>query len=109
MNAGFEVGSAVSLRAFHCMPVEGPEGELHSHDYRIKVVGSRRQLDARGMVCDLDVLNERCTTPPSAWKERTWRRSDRHGRTRSPSRSSLGGCTIPWQRRSAIQARSSFP
>jgi 6-pyruvoyltetrahydropterin/6-carboxytetrahydropterin synthase len=39
------------------MPVEGPEGQLHSHDYRIEVVVSREELDERGMVCDLDILN----------------------------------------------------
>ena len=57
MNAEFEVGAAVSLRALHCMPVEGPEGVLHSHDYRIDVVVARNELDDRGMVCDLDVLH----------------------------------------------------
>ena len=36
--------------------MEGPEGELHEHDYRLEVVASRRALDERGMVCDLDVL-----------------------------------------------------
>jgi 6-pyruvoyltetrahydropterin/6-carboxytetrahydropterin synthase len=56
MNAMFEVGSAISLRAFHCMPVEGPEGELHAHDYRIEVVVESTGLDERGVVCDLDVL-----------------------------------------------------
>jgi 6-pyruvoyltetrahydropterin/6-carboxytetrahydropterin synthase len=34
----------------------GPEGQLHEHDYRIEVVVEREQLDDRGMVCDLDVL-----------------------------------------------------
>jgi 6-pyruvoyltetrahydropterin/6-carboxytetrahydropterin synthase len=34
----------------------GPEGELHDHDYRIDIVVDREQLDERGMVCDLDVL-----------------------------------------------------
>jgi 6-pyruvoyltetrahydropterin/6-carboxytetrahydropterin synthase len=34
----------------------GPEGQLHDHDYRIEVVVDREQLDGRGMVCDLDVL-----------------------------------------------------
>jgi 6-pyruvoyltetrahydropterin/6-carboxytetrahydropterin synthase len=36
--------------------MEGPEGELHSHDYRIDVIVSREELDDEGMVCDLDVL-----------------------------------------------------
>lgn len=52
------VGTAVEVRAFHVMPdVEGPEGELHSHDYRIEVDVKRERLDERGMVCDLDVLD----------------------------------------------------
>jgi 6-pyruvoyltetrahydropterin/6-carboxytetrahydropterin synthase len=37
--------------------VEGPESELHAHDYRIEVVVERERLDDRGMVCDLDVLD----------------------------------------------------
>ena len=37
--------------------VEGPEGELHEHDYRLEVLVEREQLDDRGMVCDLDVLD----------------------------------------------------
>ena len=46
------------MRALHVMPdVEGPEGELHAHDYRIEVVVERERLDERGMVCDLDVLD----------------------------------------------------
>jgi 6-pyruvoyltetrahydropterin/6-carboxytetrahydropterin synthase len=52
----YEVGAVTRLRAMHLMPVEGPEGELHAHDYRIEVVASRGTLDARGMVVDLDVL-----------------------------------------------------
>lgn len=52
------VGTAVDVRAQHVMPgVEGPEGELHAHDYRIEVVVERHELDDRGMVCDLDVLD----------------------------------------------------
>src|SRR6187399_3049256 len=54
----FTVGSAVEFPAMHIMPgVEGPEGTLHSHDYRLEVVVERSKLDDRGMVCDLDVLN----------------------------------------------------
>jgi 6-pyruvoyltetrahydropterin/6-carboxytetrahydropterin synthase len=40
---------------------EGPEGQLHSHDYRIEVVVEREQLDDHGMVCDLDVLDNALT------------------------------------------------
>jgi len=39
----------------------GPEGELHDHDYRIEIVVDREQLDDRGMVCDLDVLEAALT------------------------------------------------
>src|SRR3954454_8657923 len=34
-----------------------PEGERHSHDYRFDVVVRREELDERGMVVDLDVLD----------------------------------------------------
>jgi 6-pyruvoyltetrahydropterin/6-carboxytetrahydropterin synthase len=53
----YEVGTAVRFTAFHRQPVEGPEGQLHSHPYRMDVVVGRARLDARGMVCDLDLLN----------------------------------------------------
>lgn len=54
----YEVGNAVEVRALHVMPgMEGPEGRLHAHDYRIEAVVARPELDERGMVCDLDVLN----------------------------------------------------
>jgi 6-pyruvoyltetrahydropterin/6-carboxytetrahydropterin synthase len=58
----YEVGLTRTVRAFHVMPgVPGPEGQLHDHDYRIEVVVSREQLDDRGMVCDLDVLETAMT------------------------------------------------
>jgi 6-pyruvoyltetrahydropterin/6-carboxytetrahydropterin synthase len=54
----YEVGLSRSVRAFHIMPgLPGPEGQLHDHDYRIDIVVDRAQLDDRGMVCDLDVLD----------------------------------------------------
>jgi 6-pyruvoyltetrahydropterin/6-carboxytetrahydropterin synthase len=57
-----EVGLSRSVRAFHIMPgMPGPEGQLHDHDYRIEVVVDREQLDERGMVCDLDVLEAALT------------------------------------------------
>jgi 6-pyruvoyltetrahydropterin/6-carboxytetrahydropterin synthase len=57
-----EVGLSRSVRAFHIMPgMAGPEGQLHDHDYRIDLVVDREQLDARGMVCDLDVLEAALT------------------------------------------------
>lgn len=56
MTVGYEVGSSITVRALHQQPVEGPEGKLHPHDYRIDVVVGRRELDEHGMVCDLDAL-----------------------------------------------------
>jgi 6-pyruvoyltetrahydropterin/6-carboxytetrahydropterin synthase len=54
----FQVGTSIQFPAQHIMPgVEGPEGELHSHDYRLEVVVEREKLDDRGMVCDLDQLD----------------------------------------------------
>jgi 6-pyruvoyltetrahydropterin/6-carboxytetrahydropterin synthase len=51
------VGTSHEVRALHVMPGrEGPEGQLHPHDYRLEVVVERDALDERGMVCDLDVL-----------------------------------------------------
>jgi 6-pyruvoyltetrahydropterin/6-carboxytetrahydropterin synthase len=52
-----EVGTNEQVTAWHVMPgMDGPEGQLHSHDYRIDVVVTRDELDDQGMVCDLDVL-----------------------------------------------------
>ena len=34
-----------------------PEGERHSHDYRLDVVVRREDVDERGMVVDLDLLD----------------------------------------------------
>ncbi len=57
MMEEFEVGTSALVRAFHVMHgAEGPEGEPHTHDYRVDVVVGRSKLDERGMVCDLDVL-----------------------------------------------------
>jgi 6-pyruvoyltetrahydropterin/6-carboxytetrahydropterin synthase len=52
----YEVGTAATFTAFHRQPVEGPEGQLHPHPYRMEVVVGRAELDTRGMVCDLDLL-----------------------------------------------------
>ena len=58
----YEVGLSRNVRAFHIMPgLPGPEGQLHDHDYRIEIVADREQLDDRGMVCDLDVLEAALT------------------------------------------------
>jgi 6-pyruvoyltetrahydropterin/6-carboxytetrahydropterin synthase len=54
----YETGTALQVRAFHVMPgMPPPEGERHSHDYRLDVVVSRDDLDDRGMVVDLDLLD----------------------------------------------------
>ena len=53
----YEAGIVASFDAQHTMHgMEGPEGVLHSHDYRIEVTASRSELDDAGMVVDLDVL-----------------------------------------------------
>lgn len=55
----YEVGTAAEFTAWHVMPdMDGPEGELHTHDYRLEVVVRRAELDERGMVADLDVLTD---------------------------------------------------
>ena len=57
MTGGFEIGTSADLRALHRIPwLPPPEGDLHAHDYRVEVVVERQTLDARGMVCDLDVV-----------------------------------------------------
>jgi 6-pyruvoyltetrahydropterin/6-carboxytetrahydropterin synthase len=52
----YEAGASVEVHALHVMPMEGPEGVLHGHDYRIDVVASRERLDGDGMVVDLAAL-----------------------------------------------------
>ena len=53
-----QVGTAIEVRALHVMPgAPEPEGSLHAHDYRVEILIERAQLDGRGMVCDLDVLD----------------------------------------------------
>ena len=53
----YQVGTAIEVRALHVMPgAEGPEGQPHAHDYKIEVLVGRADLDQRGMVCDLDIL-----------------------------------------------------
>ncbi len=55
----YETGTAAEVRAFHVMPgMPPPEGERHAHTYRLDVVVSREHLDERGMVVDLDVLEQ---------------------------------------------------
>jgi 6-pyruvoyltetrahydropterin/6-carboxytetrahydropterin synthase len=55
----YEAGTALEVRAYHVMPgMPPPEGERHSHDYRLEVVVRRDDLDERGMVVDLDLLDQ---------------------------------------------------
>lgn len=55
----YTVGTAAEFPALHVMPgMDGPEGTLHAHDYRLEAVLERDELDDRGMVCDLDVLDD---------------------------------------------------
>src|SRR5579864_6809314 len=66
-----EVGLSRSGHAFHIMPgMPVPEGQLHDHDYRIEIVVDREQLDDRGMVCDLDVLEAALTELTSQVEDR---------------------------------------
>jgi 6-pyruvoyltetrahydropterin/6-carboxytetrahydropterin synthase len=54
----YAVGTAAQVRAWHVMPgMAGPEGELHTHDYRIELVVESEALRGKGWVCDLDLLN----------------------------------------------------
>jgi 6-pyruvoyl-tetrahydropterin synthase len=53
----YETGTAASVRASHIMSGQpGPEGQRHSHDYRVQVIVRRESLDDHGMVVDLDQL-----------------------------------------------------
>jgi 6-pyruvoyltetrahydropterin/6-carboxytetrahydropterin synthase len=57
-EAVYQVGTAKEVRALHVMPgVEGPEGQLHAHDYRVELLVERATLGEEGMVCDLDLLD----------------------------------------------------
>jgi 6-pyruvoyltetrahydropterin/6-carboxytetrahydropterin synthase len=57
-EGGYEVGTGAPLRAVHRLPwMTGPEGEPHAHDYRVQLIVRRTELDERGMVCDLDLLD----------------------------------------------------
>ena len=61
-SAVYETGTAHQVRAFHVMPgMPPPEVERHSHDYRLDVVVGRDDLDERGMVVDLDLLDQALT------------------------------------------------
>lgn len=54
----YETGLSATVLAYHVMPdLPAPEGELHSHDYRLDVVVRRAELDKAQMVVDLDRLD----------------------------------------------------
>jgi 6-pyruvoyltetrahydropterin/6-carboxytetrahydropterin synthase len=53
----YAVGTTAEVRAWHVMPgMEGPEGQLHTHDYRLELVVESPELRGKGWVCDLDLL-----------------------------------------------------
>jgi 6-pyruvoyl-tetrahydropterin synthase len=53
----YETGAVRHVLAWHVMPgMPPPEGERHSHDYRIEATVRCAELDDRGMGVDLDVL-----------------------------------------------------
>jgi 6-pyruvoyltetrahydropterin/6-carboxytetrahydropterin synthase len=54
----YETGLSAAVVALHVMPgLPAPEGQLHSHDYRLDVVVRRGDLDEAQMVVDLDLLD----------------------------------------------------
>jgi len=54
----YAVGTSAELQAWHVMPgMAGPEGQLHTHDYRVELVVESSRLRGKGWVCDLDLLN----------------------------------------------------
>jgi 6-pyruvoyl-tetrahydropterin synthase len=59
MSERFEVGASMALRALHRLPWgTEAEREPHEHQYRIEIVVESDELDARGVVCDLDALRD---------------------------------------------------
>ena len=45
----YQVGTAIEVRAFHVMPgVDGPEGQLHAHDYKVEVLVGRADRGSVG-------------------------------------------------------------
>lgn len=54
----YETGESVETVAFHSQPgLPPPEGDRHSHCYRIEVAVTGDELDANGMLVDLDLLS----------------------------------------------------
>src|SRR3954454_11539699 len=65
----YETGTALGVRAFHVMPgMPPPEGERHSHDYRLDVGVPRGGLDERGVGVALD-LRDRALADAAAQVE----------------------------------------
>src|SRR5215475_13988781 len=94
LSVTYEVGLSRSVRAFHIMPgMPGPEEQLHDHDYRIEIVVDREQLDKRGMVCDLDVLEGALTELTGRIEGRNLKRYTQQRLRRSRLRCSPAGCT----------------
>jgi 6-pyruvoyltetrahydropterin/6-carboxytetrahydropterin synthase len=54
----YAVGTSAEVQAWHVMPgMAGPEGQLHTHDYRVELVVESSRLRGKGWVCDLDLLS----------------------------------------------------
>jgi hypothetical protein len=108
----FEVGTSELVTAWHVMPgMDGPEGELHSHDYRIDVVVAREELDEQDMVCDLDVLRAALSAATAQVRDKNLEIISPRGPQPSPSRSSPAGFTTSCARRSsraAVEGRCTF-
>lgn len=84
----YETGTATQVTAFHVMPgLPPPEGERHSHDYRLDVVVRREDLDERGMVVDLDALEQ-------ALRDAAGRIAGRDLETVVPARDHGGAVTV---------------
>ena len=74
----YAVGTVPRCSAWHVMPGDpGPEGHLHTHDYRLELVVESSQLRGKGWVCDLDVLNAALAGVVGGWPIRIWRSSVR--------------------------------
>src|ERR1051325_11654757 len=66
-----KVGLSRNVRVSHIrLGVPAPEGQGHEHESRLEIVVDREQLDDRGMVCDLDVLEAALTELTSRIEDR---------------------------------------
>ena len=65
----YQTGTEREVRAFHVMPdMPPPEGERHSHDYRLTLVVSREELDDKGMVVEDLRLHEKRGGKSGDWR-----------------------------------------